>query len=335
MKVLVTGAGGFVGGVVARMLRARGDEVRTVARNDYPELTKLGCVHIKGDLADQEIANEAATGVDAIIHVAAKAGVWGKAADYESSNITATQNLLDAAVKHGVRRFVFTSSPSVTFDGGDAKNANESLPYPARHLAHYPRTKAEAERRVLAANSETLRTCSLRPHLVYGPGDPHLLPRLVKRAKAGRLAWIGGGNQIDVTYVDNAAHAHLLALDALAGDAPKPAGKAYFITQGTPVQPDAWVGAILAAIGVPPVTRRVRLRLAYAVGAVMEFVWSIFRLKGEPMMTRFVAAQLGTSHFYDLTAARRDLGYQLLVSDDEAQRRTVAWLKAEVAAARL
>ena len=324
-----------MGGVVARMLRARGDEVRTVARNDYPELTKLGCVQVRGDLADPKIANEAATGVDAIIHVAAKAGVWGKAADYESSNITATQNLLDAAVKHGVKRFVFTSSPSVTFDGGDAKNANESLPYPAKHLTHYPRTKAEAERRVLAANSATLRTCSLRPHLVYGPGDPHLLPRLVKRAKAGRLAWIGGGNQIDVTYVDNAAHAHLLALDALGGDAPKPAGKAYFITQGAPVAPDAWVGAILAAIGVPPVTRRLRLGLAYFVGAMMELVWSLFGLKGEPMMTRFVAAQLGTSHFYDLTAARRDLGYQLLVSDDEAQRRTIAWLREELAAGRL
>lgn len=328
MKVLVTGAGGFVGGVVARMLRARGDEVRTVARGDYPDLAKLGCVHVRGDLADPKVAPDAVAGMDAIIHVAAKAGVWGKAADYEASNVTATQNLLDAAVQHRITRFVFTSSPSVTFDGGDAVHANESLPYPPKHLAHYPRTKAEAERRVLAANGKNgLRTCALRPHLVYGPGDPHLLPRLVQRAKAGKLAWIGAGNQVDVTYVDNAAHAHLLALDALAGEAPKPAGKAYFISQGTPVHPDAWVGALLSAIGIPPVTRRVRLPIAYAAGAVMEAAWSLFGLKGEPMMTRFVAAQLGTSHHYDLTAARNDLGYQLLVSDDEAHRRTVAWLQ--------
>lgn len=336
LKVLVTGAGGFVGGVVARMLRARGDDVRTVARGDYPELTKLGCTHLRGDLSDPKVASDAATGVDAIIHVAAKAGVWGKAAEYESSNVAATQNLLDASVQHGVKRFVFTSSPSVTFDGGDAIQANESLPYPTSHLAHYPRTKADAERRVLAANGKSgLLTCALRPHLVYGPGDPHLLPRLVKRAKAGRLAWIGKGNQVDVTYVENAAHAHLLALDALGAEGAKPAGKAYFISQGTPVHPDAWVGELLAAIGVPPVKRRVKLPIAYAVGAVMEAAWSVFGLKGEPMMTRFVAAQLGTSHHYDLSAARRDFGYSLLVDDAEAQRRTIAWLKDELAAARL
>lgn len=336
MKVLVTGAGGFVGGAIARMLRARGDEVRTVARGDYPDLAKLGCIHVRGDLADPKVAQEAVAGTNAIIHVAAKAGVWGKAADYEASNVTATQNLLDAAVQQGIKRFVFTSSPSVTFDGGDAIHANESLPYPAKHLAHYPRTKAEAERRVLAANGKHgLHTCALRPHLVYGPGDPHLLPRLVTRAKAGKLAWIGAGNQVDVTYVDNAAHAHLLALDALDGENPKPAGKAYFISQGTPVHPDAWVGALLAAIGIPPVTRRVRLPIAYAAGAVMEALWSVFGIKGEPMMTRFVAAQLGTSHHYDLTAARNDLGYQLLVSDDEAHRRTVAWLQGELSAGRL
>ena len=270
---------------------------------------------------------EAVAGVDAIIHVAAKAGVWGKASYYESSNITATQNLLDAATHHHVKRFVFTSSPSVTFDGGDAIHANESLPYPAKYLAHYPRTKAEAERRVLAANGKSgLLTCALRPHLVYGPGDPHLLPRLVSRAKAGKLAWIGRGNQVDVTYVDNAAHAHLLALDALASADPKPAGKAYFISQGAPVHPDAWVGEILAAIGVAPVTRRVPLPLAYAVGAMMEAAWSLFGMSGEPAMTRFVAAQLGTAHHYDLSAARRDFKSRLLVNDEEARRRTVAWL---------
>lgn len=336
MKILVTGAGGFVGGVIARMLRARGDEVRTVARNDYPALVELGCTHVKGDLADAAIATQAVAGVDAVIHVAAKAGVWGKAADYEASNVTATQHLLDAAAQHGVKRFVFTSSPSVTFDGGDAVQANESLPYPAKHLAHYPRTKAEAERRVLAANGKKgLVTCALRPHLVYGPKDPHLLPRLVTRAKAGKLAWIGGGNEVDVTYVDNAAHAHLLALDALLGAGAPLAGKAYFISQGTPVKPEVWVGEILEGIGVPPVTRRVKLPVAYAAGAVLEAVWSLFGLRGEPMMTRFVAAQLGTSHHYDLAAARRDFGYQLLVSDEEAKRRTIEWLEGELAAARL
>ena len=326
MTILVTGAGGFVGGVVARMLRARGDAVRTVARGDYPALTELGCTHVRGDSSVPGVAAQAVAGVDAVIHVAAKAGVWGPAAEYEASNVTATQHLLDAARAAGVKRFVFTSSPSVTFDGGDAVHADESLPYPDRHLAHYPRTKAEAERRVLAANSPTFKTCALRPHLVYGPGDPHLLPRLVSRARQGRLAWIGPGNQVDVTYVDNAAHAHLLALDALGAPDAKPAGKAYFISQGTPVAPDAWVNALLAGIGVAPVTRRVPLALASAAGAVLEAAWSLLRLRGEPMMTRFVAAQLGTSHHYDLTAARRDFGYALLVDDDTAHQRTVQWL---------
>ena len=336
MRVLVTGAGGFVGGVIARMLRARGDEVRSVARNDYPALLALGCTHVKGDLSDAAVAQRASEGVDAIIHVAAKAGFWGKAADFEASNVTATQQLLDAAVRHGVKRFVFTSSPSVTFDGGDAVHANESLPYPSKHLAHYPRTKAEAERRVLAANGKDgLLTCALRPHLVYGPGDPHFLPRVLQRARAGSLAWIGGNNEVDFTYVDNAAHAHLLALDALGSPAAKPAGKVYFIGQGTAVKPADFFRPLLEGIGMPPVTRTVKLPVAYAAGAVLEAVWSLFGLAGEPRMTRFLAAQLGTSHHYDLTAAREDLGYELLVDEAEARRRTLAWLQAEVAAGRL
>jgi nucleoside-diphosphate-sugar epimerase len=336
MKVLVTGAGGFLGGVVARQLRARGDEVRSVARGDYPHLAALGVAHVRGDLSDPAVAKAAVAGVDAVIHVAAKAGVWGTAGEYEASNIAATQFLLEACQHEGVRHLVFTSSPSVTFDGGDATNADESLPYPAEHLAHYPRTKAEAERRVLAANGQRgLATCALRPHLVYGPGDPHLLPRLVKRAKAGRLAWIGRGNEVDVTYVDNAAHAHLLALDTLVKAPERAGGKAYFISQGTPVKPDAWVNALLTDIGLQPVGRRVPLTVAYLAGAVMELAWPLLKLEGEPLMTRFVAAQLGTSHWYDLTAARRDLGYQLLVDDAQARQRTAAWLKGELAAGRL
>lgn len=342
MKVLVTGAGGFLGGVVTRMLRARGDEVRTVARGDYPALTALGCTHVRGDLAQPGVAEAALGDADVVIHVAAKAGPQGPAAEFEASNVTATQRLLDACVARGVSSFVFTSSSSVIFDGGDARGANESLPYPARFLAHYPRTKAEAERRVLAANGTpqatgggVLRTCALRPRLVYGPGDPYIVPGLVTRAKRGRLRWIGQGNLMDVTYVDNAAHAHLLAADALAAPEHRPAGKAYFISQGTPVTPEAWAGALFEAIGVPPVTRRVSHRFASAVGAVLEAAWAVLPLRGDPPLTRFIAAQLGTSHFYDLTAARRDLGYELLVSDEESIARTVAWLRAEVADGRL
>lgn len=348
MKALVTGGGGFVGFKLAQMLRARGDDVRTIARGAYPKLAEIGAEHVRGDLSDKAAARAAVAGVDVVFHVAAKAGVWGKAAEYETSNIDGTQHLLDACVDEGVGRFVMTSSPSVTFDGGDAKHADETLPYPSKHLYHYGRTKAEAERRVLRANatphkkgSGVLLTCALRPHLVYGPGDPHILTRMVSRAKAGRLAWIGpGGNLVDVTYVDNAAHAHVLAADALAAQASLagargPAGKTYFISQGSPVEPSAWVNRILGEIGVSPVTRRVPLGVAYALGAVCEAAWTVLPLGGEPLMTRFLAAQLGTSHHYDLTAARRDIGYEPIVGDEEALARTVTWLKGEVAAGRL
>lgn len=347
MKALVTGGGGFVGFALAKMLRARGDDVRTLARGDYPKLAEIGAEHVRGDLADKEAARAAVAGVDVVFHVAAKAGVWGKAEEYEASNITGTQHLLDACIDEGVGRFVLTSSPSVTFDGGDAKNADETLPYPSKHLYHYGRTKAEAERRVLKANAAphkkgggVLLTCALRPHLVFGPGDPHILPRMVARAKAGRLAWIGaGGNLVDVTYVDNAAHAHVLAADALGAQASLeskrgPAGKAYFISQGKPVEPSAWVNGILGQIGIPPVTRRVPLGVAFAMGSVFEAAWTLLPLSGEPLMTRFLAAQLGTSHYYDLGAARRDFGYEPIVADDEALSRTVAWLKTEIAAGR-
>lgn len=347
MKVLVTGGGGFVGFHIACMLRERGDEVRTIARGDYPKLVALGVEHIRGDIADKSAITAAAKGMDAVVHVAAKAGIWGKAAEYDKSNVDGTQHVIDACLENGVERLVMTSSPSVTFSGEDAKNANESLPYAQKHLYDYGRTKAEAERRVLAANGTphakgaargggVLLTCALRPHLVYGEGDPHIVPRLVSRAKAGRLRWIGDPDvKYDLTYVENAAHAHLLALDALGAEKAKPAGKAYFISQGKPVSPEAWLNRILEAVGLAPVTKRVSLGAAFALGAVMEAAWTLLPLKGEPLMTRFVATQLGTSHWYDLTAARRDLGYEPIVDDETAYERTVGWLKGELAAGRL
>lgn len=342
MKVLVTGGGGFVGFHVAQMLRARGDEVRSIARGEYAKLTSIGVEHLRGDISDKEAARAAVAGMDVVIHVAAKAGVWGVPDEYERSNVGGTQNLLDACVAESVGRFVFTSSPSVTFDGGDAKNVDETIPYPQKHLYHYGRTKAEAERRVLKANgtphrrgASVLLTCALRPHLVYGPGDPHILPRMISRAKAGRLAWVGSGNLMDVTFVENAAHAHVLAADALGADKARPAGKAFFISQGRPVEPSQWVNRFLREVGVAEVTRRVPLGMASAIGALCEAAWTYLPLKGEPLMTRYIAAQLGTSHYYDLTAARRDLGYEPIIDDDVAFARTASWLKEELAAGRL
>ncbi|MBM4281287.1 MAG: NAD-dependent epimerase/dehydratase family protein [Deltaproteobacteria bacterium] len=343
MKALVTGGGGFLGKAIVRMLVARGDDVRVLGRSDYPEVAALGAACIKGDIADLPAVKDAVAGVDVVFHVAAKAGVWGDPVEYERANVDGTQNVIDACLSRGVSRLVHTSSPSVTFDGGDAVNADESLPYPKAHLYHYGRTKAEAERRVLAANAvahrqgpTVLLTTALRPHIIYGPGDPHIVPRMVARHAQGRLRIVGDGtNKIDITYVDNGAHAHLLAADALGLDNPKNAGKPYFISDGNPVVPWQWLNVIFAGAGLPPLTRKVPYPVARGVGAALEGAWGAFSLRGEPPMTRFIAAQLGTSHWYDLGAARRDIVYEPIVGPTVATTKTIEWVKAERAAGRL
>jgi nucleoside-diphosphate-sugar epimerase len=343
MKALVTGGGGFLGKAIVRMLLQRGDDVLVLGRSAYPDVAAMGATCLRGDVADVAIVKEAVAGVDVVFHVAAKAGVWGDPGEYERANVDGTQNVIDACIARGVPRLVHTSSPSVTFDGGDAVGADERLPYPPTHLYHYGRTKAEAERRVLQANAQphkkgptVLLTTALRPHIIYGPGDPHIVPRLVARHAQGRLRIVGdGNNRIDITYVDNGAHAHLLAADALGRDNPRNAGKPYFISDGHPVVPWQWLNVIFAGADLPPLARSVPYPVARAVGAMLEATWSTLSLEGEPPMTRFIAAQLGTSHWYDLGAARRDLGYEAIVDPATAMARTIAWVKTERAAGRL
>lgn len=329
MKVLVTGGGGFLGGAIVRRLVARGDAVRTLQRGEYPALAALGVECVRGDLSDAALVQAAVRGCDAVIHTAAKAGVWGPFEDYYRANVVGTRNVLAACRAVGVKRLVYTSSPSVVFDGRDEAGIDETAPYPARYLAHYPRTKAEAERAVLAANGPELATVALRPHLIWGPGDPHLLPRLVARAQSGKLRLVArDDNLVDSTYVDNAALAHVLALDALSrADVPhRPAcaGRAYFISNGEPLAMAELVNKLLAAKGVPPVTRTISPGLAYAAGAMLEMLYKLLRRRDEPPITRFVAQQLSTSHWFDLTAARRDLGYEAEVSLAEGLARLVA-----------
>ncbi|RIK76784.1 MAG: 3-beta hydroxysteroid dehydrogenase [Planctomycetota bacterium] len=329
MKVLVTGGGGFLGGAIVRRLVARGDAVRTLQRGEYPALAVLGVECVRGDLSDAALVQAAVRGCDAVIHTAAKAGVWGPFEDYYRANVVGTRNVLAACRAVGVKRLVYTSSPSVVFDGRDEAGIDETAPYPARYLAHYPRTKAEAERAVLAANGPELATVALRPHLIWGPGDPHLLPRLVARAQSGKLRLVArDDNLVDSTYVDNAALAHVLALDALSqADAwhrAACAGRAYFISNGEPLPMAELVNKLLAAKGVPPVTRTVSPRLAYAAGAMLDMLYKLLGRRDEPPITRFVARQLSTSHWYDLTAARRDLGYEAEVSLAEGLARIAA-----------
>jgi 2-alkyl-3-oxoalkanoate reductase len=207
---------------------------------------------------------------------------------------------------------------------------DESAPYAeGPELTHYQRTKIEAEKLVLAANGPELSTVALRPHLVWGPGDPNFLPRILDRARKGRLAILGEGTSlVDVTYIDNAADAHILALDRLRAEGPAAAcaGKAYFISQGEPVAIGAFLNRLLAAAGLGPVSRRISPGLAWWAGYAMEALWTLLQRRDEPPMTRFVAKQLSTDHYYDISAARRDLGYQPAVSIDEGLARLQAAL---------
>jgi nucleoside-diphosphate-sugar epimerase len=317
MKALVTGGGGFLGSAIVRQLLARGDQAVSFSRGEYPELAELGVEQRRGDLSDLEAVLEAARGCDVVFHVAAKAGIWGDFEEYYRANVTGTENVIEACRRLGIERLVYTGSPSVVFDGSDVEGGDESLPYPAHFEAHYPHTKALAEQAVLAANTPELATVSLRPHLIWGPGDNHLVPRIVAKARAGALKRIGNRPcLVDTVYVENAAEAHLNAADRLQpGSAP--AGKAYFISNGEPIPLWEMVNRILAAAGLPPVTRRVSPGLAYGAGVVCETIWKLLHLSGEPPMTRFVAKELATAHWFDISAARADLGYHPRVSIEE------------------
>lgn len=329
MFALVTGGGGFLGQYIVEQLVARGDRVRSLARGHYPALAGLGVDCVRADLRDAAAVRRACAGVDAVFHTAAVAGIWGPWQDYFDINVLGTRHVLEGCRQHGVPRLVFSSSPSVTFDGRPQEGVDESAPYPTRWLCHYQHTKALAEQAVLEANGNGLATCALRPHLVWGPRDPHLTPRLIARAVAGQLRRVGDGtNLIDRVYVENAAAAHLQAADALAGESPV-AGRAYFISQGEPVNCWQWIDEILSLAGVEPVRRHVSLATAWRVGAVLEAVHRLLGIRREPRMTRFLAAQLGTSHYFDISAARRDFGYHPQISTAEGMRRLGATLGKE------
>ena len=327
MHALVTGGGGFLGLYIVEQLRARGDRVRVLSRGRYARLDELGIECVTGDVRDAAAVSRACAGVDAVFHVAAVAGVWGPWEQFHSINTVGTENVINACRAQSVPRLIYTSSPSVIYDGRDHRNANETLPYPSRYLCHYPHSKALAERAVLAANGGALATAALRPHLIWGPRDNHLIPRIIARAKAGKLKRVGTGeNLISMSYVENAAHAHLLAADRLSPGSAV-AGQAYFINEPEPVNLWRWVNEILSLAGLSPVTKSISARAAYTAGAALEGIYAALRLPGEPLMTRFVAQQLSGTHCYDISKAARDFGFQAIVPVAEGLRRLEPELK--------
>lgn len=324
-RALVTGATGFLGRVLAEQLIERGDRVRALCRREAPELVELGVEIARGDVRDTDAVTAACEGIDTVYHAASVAGIWGPWKHFYSTNTVGTRNVISSCQAQGVKKLIYTSSPSVTFDGSPQEGIDESQPYSERWLCHYPHSKALAEQAVLKANrSMELLTCSLRPHLIWGPGDRHLIPRLLARARQGRLRRVGdGSNLIDMIFVDNAARAHLLAADALQPDSPV-SGQAYFISQGQPVNCWQWIDQLLGLAGLGPVSKSISLKSAWRIGACLEGVYRTFRVRAEPPMTRFLAAQLGTSHYFDINRARDDFGYQACVSVEQGMDRLAA-----------
>jgi nucleoside-diphosphate-sugar epimerase len=324
---LVTGGGGFIGLALVQELCRQGRAVRVFGRHRYPAAEAAGAVCIQGDIRDAAAVSRAAAGCATVFHVAAKAGIWGPLAEYNSINVIGTRNVLAACVEQAVPVLVYTSTPSVVFAGRDLEGGDETLPYASQPLCHYAATKIVAEQEVLRASNDRLRTAAIRPHLVWGPGDTNLIPRLMARGRERSLRIVGSGaNRVDIAYIDNVVHAHLLAEENLRNSGTA-AGKAFFIGQQEPVQLWPWINDLFARMSVPPVTQRVSLGKAKAAGWLLEQVYATLKIEREPKMTRFLAEQLALSHWFSRKQAEKLLGYTEQVSTEAGLERLTAWLR--------
>ncbi|MCB9092207.1 MAG: NAD-dependent epimerase/dehydratase family protein [Halobacteriovoraceae bacterium] len=327
MKILITGAGGFLGKKICEFLSIEKQfQLLGINRKIYPELYKIGVEQFAVDLRNIEELEKvfSENKIEAVIHTAAKAGIWGEFEDYYSINFKGTINLLTLCHKYGVKYFVYTSTPSVVFGRKAIRGASEKVPYASAFLTAYAKTKSLAEKEVLNWNTETLKTLAIRPHLIWGPGDPHILPRLVDKAKSGKLKIVGDGeNLVDIIYVDNAAWAHIQALKKLiSGELA--GGSSYFIGQERPVKLWSFINQLLKTQNVDPIEKSLSSRFCYLLGLVLEKVFKWFKLKNEPPMTRFVALQLSKDHYFSHQKAKQDFDYQVRVKIEEGLERLSA-----------
>ena len=326
MKILVTGGAGFLGRhIIDKLLETGNNAITVLTRGKYPDLEECGIRVISADLNNKDSLINACEGIETIFHVASKTGISGKFQDYFQTNVTGTRNLLQAAGLRGVKNFIYTSTPSVVYGSSEIINGTESLPYPSHYLTAYAATKAEAELLVLSYNGRAgLRTCALRPHLIFGPGDTSLIPRIISRARAGRLRIVGRGeNLISVSYVENTADAHICALNRLKENAANVCGKAFFINEDAPVNCWEFINKILEACRIPVVKKSLPARLAYTVGYILEKICALITPNWEPPLTRFLTLQLSTSHYFDNNNAKNALKWHPQITPDEALRRTV------------
>jgi 2-alkyl-3-oxoalkanoate reductase len=320
MRSLVTGGGGFLGSGITNALLKNGDEVSVIGRGRYHHLPNSVKI-LQGDIRDSNFVNTSFKNIDTVFHTAAIPGIWGQ--DFFSINVQGTENIINACKKYSVRKLIFTSSPSVVFGDSSLEGVDESISYPEKYLCDYSLTKALAEKMVLQANGNILSTVAIRPHLIWGPGDPHLVPRLLEKAKKNKLVQVGDGkNKVDIIYIDNVVSAHLLASKALEGDT-NICGKAYFVSDGEPVVLWDWINQLLRKMNKPNVSRKISYKNAMRLGAFLEGVYGLFGIKNEPPMTRFLASQLATSHYFNISRAKNDFGYMPLVSQDEGMKRLI------------
>jgi nucleoside-diphosphate-sugar epimerase len=323
MKILVTGGGGFLGTAICKILISKNYEVINFSRNEYPHLTDLGVKTLQGNLSDIDSIKKSLVGVDAIFHVAAIAGVWGKYENYYQTNTVGSENLVNIAKELGIKYFIYTSTPSVVFGMDDINNGDESLEYPQKYLTHYAYTKHLAEKYILNACDENFHAVAIRPHLIWGPNDPHILPRLIEKARAGKLKRVGEGtNLVDVIYVDNAAMAHVQAFEKLLTDI-SISKNAYFIGQEAPVSLWDFINKLVVLSGEDPIETSISFKKAFFLGSILEKIYSILGInKPEPPMTRFVATQLAKSHYFSHAKAKSDFGYTPEISIEEGLKRT-------------
>ncbi len=321
-RALITGGGGFLGSSIARLLLKKGWQVYVLGRSAYPDLEELNIHCYRIDLSRADQLNKQVEPVDVVFHVAAKAGIWGSYASYYEANVMATRHIINYCKTLNIP-MVYTSSPSVIFNGRNMTNADESVPYPDHYHSYYPKTKAMAEREVLqASRNGQIRACSLRPHLIWGPGDNHLIPRFLHRGKAGAIAIVGDGNNlVDTVFVEDAALAHFqAAIKLLEGD--KISGEAFFISQDEPIALFNWINRFLEQANIPRIAKKVPANIAYAIGSSMEFSYKLLGIKSEPRMTRFLALELSTEHTFNLSKARRMLEYKPKYTMEQAFEKT-------------
>lgn len=326
MKVLVTGGGGFLGRYLISLLESEDQQVVSYSRSRYDYLP--GSVEqVVGDLTDLTALTAAMEGCNIVYHVASKAGVWGKYDEYYQTNVIGSYNVVEACKLNAIKFLIYTSTPSVIYTSGGVEGVDESAPYPNVFKSHYAKTKAIAEKYILEQNCETLKTLSLRPHLIWGPHDPHFIPRLKHKSQNGGFRLIGTGEyKVDHIYVENAAWGHYCAAKAIQEESNGAVcGRAYFLSQNEPWPIKDLINRLMIAIGESEVNRFVPIAIATAVGTLVESVYRILDIKTEPPLSRFLVDQLSTPHWFDCRASRELLSYEPTITIEQGFERLQSW----------